>query len=534
MNLIKKNNLMVLYCTYEERDFPKSIGGRWNAKYKGFVFSESIISYKQITDKANDLDLELIVDDEIIEFYKNKKKKLDIYKITREFKTKPFPHQVDITSLIVQQKKSLIYAGVGTGKSKAAIDAISLLWVSGRLKKCLVICPSGLMFNFANQIKEHSEFEFTIITGSLKKRQELINDSNTVFDIINYEMISKLGFFLDRKKYDFVIFDEIHYCKNRASIRSKACYRLASKIPMRVGLTGTPICNSYEDLFMIQKIIDDTIFGTVYARFRDRYFNMGGYMGHNIVGYKNEEELKELIASNSIKFHIRDVIKDLPDEMSIIKKVKLNDKSLKLYKEMKTNMMIEQEGEDILAFNVLEKILRLSQITSGYLVNKEENSIKNIGSEKIEMLEILLQDNTDKKAVFCRFRHSIDLVVELCKKLKLSYYVYDGRTKDKELYLKYNNDNTNIWISQISKSEGYSIPSARYCIFYEMDYSRKNHVQAKGRILRATGNKHDSIFYIYLIADNTIDDVVYNTLKEKDFNSKKALEYLRGISNEYS
>jgi len=110
----------------------------------------------------------------------------------------------------------------------------------------------------------------------------------------------------------------------------------------------------------------------------------------------------------------------------------------------------------------------------------------------------------------------------------ISHYINDGRTKEKDLYLKFNEDDTQVWIAQIQKSEGYSIPSAKYCIFYELDYSRKNHIQAKGRVLRATGAKHDTIFYIYLLAMGTIDRVIYKTLKDKDFTSQKALECVKG------
>jgi len=192
-------------------------------------------------------------------------------------------------------------------------------------------------------------------------------------------------------------------------------------------------------------------------------------------------------------------------------------------------MMIENDRGDIEASNVLERMIRLSQITSGFLVDKENDIIDEIGRDKIEVLKETLSGITEKTVIFCRFRRSIDNVASLCDELGLSYYIYDGRTKEKDLYLKYNTDSTMVWIAQLQKSEGYSIPSAQYCIFYELDYSRKNHVQSRGRILRATGSKHTCLFYIYLLAENSIDEAVYKVLQSKDFNSKQALELVRGV-----
>lgn len=530
MELRAKNKKLVLYCTFLERDFPRDLKGRWSGSLKGWVFSPSIISYNSIVEKSAKEKIDIFIDEKVSNFFNKKKESLDVYNLNQKFKTKPYKYQEKITSLIVHNKKCFVFAGVGTGKSKSAIDAVTVLWSQGEIKKVLVVSPASIMWNFGNEIELHSDFDYTILHGGLEKRKKLIEDSNTVFDIINYEILHKIEPQIKDKGYDAIIFDEVHYCKNRTSSRSKSAYRLSKNIERRIGLTGTIISNSYEDLFQPYKIIDESIFGNTYSGFRQRYFVMGGFQQYEIIGYKNEKEIKKLVATNSIKFNIRDVIDNLPEEKNIIKKIRLSDKSMRLYKELKNNMIIEHERGDIIASNVLERLIRLSQITSGYLVDKENSLITDIGNEKTEYLKGLLSEITDKTAIFCRFRRSIDRVVEVCESLGLSYYVFDGRTKEKDLYLKFNTDDTQIWIAQIQKSEGYSIPSARYCIFYELDYSRKNHVQSRGRILRASGSKHDCIFYIYLIASGTIDEIVYETLKNKNFTSQNALELVKGVN----
>lgn len=530
MRLSKNNKNLTLKCRYEERWFPKELRGRWDNKYKLWTFPLSVMIFNAINELVEEKDIRIEVDDSVENYFKEKISELNSFKLTGEFKTKPYAHQEEISSLIIQKKRFFVFAGVGTGKSKAAIDAVTVLHREGEVKRVLVVSPASIMWNFANEISTHSFLDSTVIFGTLNLRKILIKESSTVFDIINYEMVEKLSDEIISKNYDMVIFDEIHYCKSRTSNRSKACEKISKDIPIRVGLTGTIISNSYEDLFMPYKIIDNTIFGTYFTKFKERYFILHAFTGfQKIIGYCNEDEIKKLISLNSIKFDIRDVIKNLPDEQNITKSISLNPKTSGIYKQMKNNMLVAHERGEIVASNVLERMLRLSQVSSGFLVDKENDSIDVIGDEKISALRDLLTEIKEKTVIFCRFRHSIDRVSQLCDEMGISAYIYDGRTKDKELYLKYNSDDTQIWIAQLQKSEGYSIPSAQYCIFYELDYSRKNHIQSRGRILRATGADHDCIFYIYLLAKKTIDEAVYKTLQEKDFNSEKALAFVKGV-----
>jgi len=505
------------------------LNARWNSSKKAWQLSYSLLSYSSILDLGAKNDILFSIEKSIVADFKSKTEALRSFKINQKFKTPSYKHQDLITALILKKRKCFIFAGVGTGKSKGAIDAVTILWDKGEVKKVLVVSPASIMWNFGNEITIHSDFNHTIIDGALKKRRALINDSMTVFDIINYEIIDKLMPEITAKKYDMIIFDEIHYCKTRSSRRSKFSYKIAQNIPIRVGLTGTIISNTYEDLYQPYKVIDEEIFGSRFLDFKNRYFIVSNWYGYDeIDGYKNEKEIKKLVASNSIKFDIRDVMDNLPAEKNIIKTIHLNPDTKKIYKELKKHMITELGDEKIVASNVLERMIRLSQITSGFVVSKESGSTKTIGNEKLTVLYGILEEIKEKTVIFCRFRRSIDEVAALCDKIGISYYIYDGRTKEKDLYLKFNEDDTQVWIAQLQKSEGYSLPSAQYCIFYELDYSRKNHIQSRGRILRATGSPHACIFYIYLLAEKTIDETVYQALKEKDFTSKQALEFVKG------
>lgn len=527
MFLKKVQDSLLLKCKYEEISFPKSLKGRWNSRFKMWEWGASIMMYQTITSTAKANGILLEIESATSDFFTSKSKSINSFKSTGSFKTKPFPHQKSMTDFILKTKKCFLFSGVGTGKSKSVIDAVTKLHSEGLVKKVLIISPASIMWNFKNEIGIHSDLEATIIYGSINERKKLISRSQTVFDIINYEILDKLKSDICKKQYDMLVFDEIHYCKKWTSIRAKAAYHISKNIPYKVGMSGTIICNHYEDIFSPYKIIDSSIFGTYITKFRERYFvtvNLSGY--DQLCGYRNENELKKLIALNSIKFQLRDVVDSLPPETTILKTFDMSIANMKQYKAMKRDMLIEFEGQDITANNVLHKLLRLSQMSSGFIKTEDDTIITN--NEKLNVLKDILSEVEDKVVIFCRFTMSIDRIDELCLKLGKKTFVYDGRTRNKNIYLDFEKSDEGVLICQLQKSEGFSVPSAKYCIFYELNYSYKDHIQSKGRILRASGSKHDVIFYIYLLARNTLDEVIYKTIQEKDFNSKNALEFVKG------
>tara|TARA_R100000306_G_scaffold62433_2_gene70106 strand:- start:2537 stop:4126 length:1590 start_codon:yes stop_codon:yes gene_type:complete len=529
MRLSARNKHLVLDCRYEDREIAKALGGKWDKKRKYWWFYPSLMSYLNLK-AADDVEIDQDITNYFskkLQYYNDQKNQKNVSNIRDfKFKTRPYDHQYKITDLFLSSEKAFTFAGVGTGKSKAVIDTASVLYARSQVKKILVVCPASIMVNFADEIATHSNLEVVVIDGSIDKRKGLLT-IDVPFHIINYDILVKLEKILIKKQYDMMIFDEIHYCKNRASQRSRAAYKISQGVKYRFGLTGTIISNNYEDLFMPYKIIDEKILGEYFTQFKNRYFVMGGYMGYETLGFQNEDELKRLIGLNSIKFELRDV-KDLPPEVIIKKKITLTPKSMKKYQTLKKEMVLEHQVDDKPVFNILERLMRLSQITSGFITDTELGK-DDFGDEKLAVLKDLLEEIEGKVIIFARFRHSIDKIRKMCEECGYSAYIYDGRTKEKGLYHKFNSDDTKVWISQIQKGEGYSIPMAKYAIFYELNYSRKDHVQCKGRNLRLTGSDDGSCYYIYLLAENTIDEVIYQTLQDKEFTSRDALEFVKGI-----
>ena len=82
---------------------------------------------------------------------------------------------------------------------------------------------------------------------------------------------------------------------------------------------------------------------------------------------------------------------------------------------------------------------------------------------------------------------------------------------------------TAVWIAGM----GITLTKASSTCTIELGWTPMEHDQAEDRIHRIGQNTKCT--YYYLIADGTIDEVIYETLSRKKEMSAKVLEYLRAV-----
>lgn len=485
----------------------KSMGAKWNCNTRTFSIPLNKINITKINDMGIKVSgLQDQEDDQYI---------IDNIK----YKTNPYDHQKKLVNLFINNRKVMFLCGVGTGKSKAAIDSI----VNSGANSILVVAPACTLINFQNEIKKHSYLDSLLITGTLEERKRRLDQDGFKVKIINYDVLSKLVNEIKAQKFEMIVFDEIHYLKDTRSARSKAAYKIVKDIDNRIGLTGTLISNDpCKDAFSPYKVIDPDIFGTNYFYFQSRYLIMGGHWHNgkpvNVVGYRNQDEFKKRIALNSLKFDIDDV-KDLPPEINKVVNFDLKKETKKAYRQL-----LKDEHDDIDISSYLLQALLLQKLCGGILMEDV------FSSEKMDCLLDLLGELKHKKViVWCRFTRSIDYIQEKLSRKLRTVFVFDGRSSDKSVYQKFEDcEEPAVLISQLQMGIGWEVPSCNYSIFYELDYSRKHLVQAKGRTRRLSSDGSSSCVYLYLFSRGTIEEKIYEVLQEKDFNAEEALSYVKG------
>jgi SNF2 family DNA or RNA helicase len=283
-------------------------------------------------------------------------------------------------------------------------------------------------------------------------------------------------------------------------------------------------------VFSQYKFLNPSIFGQSFYTFRGRYFNMVGYGKHTPVLRKSmEPELTQRV--HSIAFRVTKAgCLDLPETTDVMRFVALENEAVKLYKDIARDSYAELAKGEVTVTNILTKLMRLSQLTGGFIRADESSKHQQISRAKLDALEDVIesvQAEGGKIVVIARFLPEIRAISDMLDKCGFAYSLITGDVKDRSAEVeKFQNDpNVTVFVGQIQTAAmGITLTAASTMVFYSLDYSMSNYEQARARIHRV-GQKN-ACTYIHLIAKSTIDEKVLKALRDKT-------DLARGLIDDY-
>lgn len=423
-----------------------------------------------------------------------------------------------------QRPGAYLALGMGCGKTKVAIDLICSLPLHRRV---LVFCPKSVVAVWPRQFALHAGkpvFVLPLGEGRLSERaaeaQAFISTPGTEPRVVvaNYEAIGtetacEFADWALKVKWDLLVMDEIHRIKSPSGIRSRYLSRLSDRIPRRIGLSGTPLPHSPLDAYGQYRALDKAVLGKSFTAFRARYAVVNPIFPGKVEKFIHQEELSRRMGSIMIQVRSEDAL-DLPEAVHSEVAVVLTPRTRAVYKRMEDDFVTwaESGGPEVTAANALARLLRLQQIAAGVLQDGE--SVTRVGSEKVAALEDLLEDlpADEPVVVFARFRADLDGIQEACRRLGLEHAELSGRMNQLDLWQR---GGARVLAAQIqSGKEGIDLTRARRAVYYSLGFSLGDYEQSLARI-RRPGQQAGTVFYHHLVARNTVDEKVYEALKEK-------------------
>ena len=465
-------------------------------------------------------------------------------------KAEPFKHQREAFNFAMKlyddaenSRGVAMLVEMGCGKTLTAISVAGELYNSGKIKKLLVVCPLSIVGVWNDEFQKFADFDYelSILKGSTATKAELLEKmqgNGLQVAVVNYESVWRMEHEISSWKPDFIIVDESHKIKTHNIAASKAMHRLGCRAKYRMILTGTVITNKAIDVFSQYKFVSPQIFGNSFYAFRNKYFDMVGYGQHTpVLKESMKDELMEKIHSIAFRATKAECL-DLPETTDIIRFVELGPKAMGIYKSLVKDSFVELSKGEVTVTNVLTKLLRLSQLTGGFLGSDGGNSYQQVSKAKLDALEDILDDavqSGEKLVIIARFVPEIKAIQKLLKKKHIKYSLVMGGVKDREAQVhNFQNDpETLVFIGQIATAGlGITLTAASTMVFYSLDYSMSNFEQTKARIHRAGQQKNCT--YIYLTAKDTVDEKVLLALQNKANLAKNLIDDYKNGVNPYA
>lgn len=331
---------------------------------------------------------------------------------------------------------------------------------------------------------------------------------------------------------DMIVVDESHKIKSASGNASRLLARLTDTVKRRLLLTGTVMPHSPMDVYGQWRFLDPYAFGATrtdgvkakmtYGGFKNRYAQLGGWMGQQIVGFHNLDEMQKIMAKNAVVVKKSEAL-DLPPTSDVIVPVNLSAAESKAYREMRDQLATQlTPTSQASSTNRLTQMLRLRQITSGH-IGDDAGQVQVIGRSKVNTIRSLVHDTLtgeSRVVIFCLFISELRELSQSLREKGTLVETISGATPNEErirIRKKFGSDDPEriVLVAQIKTLSlaVNELVTASHAIFASLSQQRDDYIQARDRLDRIGQTK--PVTFWHAVAPGTVDEVILKSHQER-------------------
>jgi SWI/SNF-related matrix-associated actin-dependent regulator 1 of chromatin subfamily A len=479
------------------------------------------IKYRETITKSNKKSTKEIK----LDFTKDPQKSID--SLSGKFLQALYDFQKDGIKFGIERKGRILLADeMGVGKT---VQAIGIALMYKEEWPVLIICPSSLKFVWRDEIlKWIPDINDDKINIQIFKSSKDYFKCGVKIYIMSYDLTVKLEDKITEKNFKFIIADEAHYMKSPDAKRTKCLMPIIKRSKRVILITGTPILAKPVELYPLLTMLRPDLFHN-FKEFGNRYCDpKRNFFGMDWTGSSNPKELNYILRHIMIRRLKKEVMNQLPPKKRQKVEIQTDPKVIK-----------QIQAINLSSEKIIEKINELnnSQINPNLVnyVNPEKpednnenllnlfNKVYNLSAEaKISGVKEYIHYLIDNKCKFLIFAHHmkmLDGIEEEVKKLKVDYIRIDGKVKlekRQEYVYKYQHDETCLVaiLSITACYTGITLTAASTVVFSELHMTPAVMIQAEDRAHRI-GQEHECVNIHYLYGPDTIDEVLFRMLNQK-------------------
>ena len=401
----------------------------------------------------------------------------------------------------IKRRASLIM-GKGTGKTITALNLIKLS------KPINVFIGTGSKASVENWYRQIAKFTFSKISWDQNGIRTIIIGNRTrvyirVYNPYHYNPLPKI---------DLFVLDEFHNLKSRKAKRSKTIRRLIDRnYKARVIImTATPTAINEVDMWFPYTLLN--VFNKKWSSFFREYCENYGFFNKKV---RLREEMKEEFMErvDKVTYYVSDDVLGLESEDRVVR-LKFSRPNREIYEYLENEFILEFQDIQQLLPNALSKMCKLHQICGGSVYT--EAGLKNLmPCEKLEWVKAFVSKREDKTVIFCAYNSEVTRIHLELNHLGVKNLTLYGGNKDKNSWMKFQDDKSiRVIVCQfMSGAESIDLYAADMAIYYSLNFRYISFDQSMGRIKRMGQRKKSK--FVFLMVENSIDQIVYENLSQK-------------------
>lgn len=387
----------------------------------------------------------------------------------------------------------------------------------------LVVAPLAAFSTWARQLGEMGR-SYYIANEIPAKSWKTIEDGHYDAIVISYDRLHAFSELIERYGFQAIVADELQRIRTPTSRRSRALRQLAGAVPIRIGLSGTPLQNRLDDLLPLGAFLAP---GEWKPKASNRDLD-DLYPGDPI------QAVTEHLATLMVRRRMEDTGVKLPGKTVRRVYVDLTPEQRRALEDLEAEAeAAKEEGELGTRMHVFARLQKMRQIVANPTMAGVAGPNPKLAAA-IDLAEEYI-DMGRKGIIFCANRQTW---LDLHKALKTagikstgiwgSSSVADRLAAERQFH---DDPDMKVFVGTLAScAESLTLsPTATFCVFCDLSYSPSDLSQAEARAYRMNTTEPVDITYLHARGPaGTIDDRMTELL-----NIKRAL-FAKVIDGDHS
>ena len=444
----------------------------------------------------------------------------------------PHDYQREALDWLYARPRTALWMPMGGGKTVTTLTALDALDLVEGVYPVLVLAPKRVAIStWPDEVAKWPHLKrlrVSVINGTPKQRQAALDAPADIYTMA-YDNLSWLCETLgDDWPFVTVVADELTRLKSfrirQGSKRAGALGKVAhSKVKRFIGLTGTPGANGLKDLWGQTWFLDrGERLGRTFSAFEQRWFRKG-YDGFSLQPQPHAQgEIQALLSD--ICLTVTGLPVDEPIRNPIY--VDLPPKARVLYRDMEDEMFAEIGADGVEAANAAVRTQKCLQIANGAIYTDDAGNWEAVHDAKLDALESVIEEaNGAPVLVAYNFKHDL-------QRLRRRFPQARVLDADPDTIREWNAGQVPVLFAHpASAGHGLNLADGGNILaFFGLNWSLEEHMQIIERIgpMRQKQAGYDRpVFVHYIMAKNTVDNLVFDRLASKRTVQEVLLEAMK-------